>query len=132
MPPLAETQSHMRHAVVARESAGIVPLLVGGRDHEKRLGIHQRNYETSLVNALLGKFPATRWLVGTPFLSEAAREFIRVCPPDAPCIAEYGEGFPVFLATRPSTERVPYLRWFAELEWHLGHVAIAIEHPALN
>jgi hypothetical protein len=132
MPLLAETQSHLRQAVVARESASIVPLLVGGRDPEKRLGIHQRNYETSLVNALLGKFPATRWLVGTPFLTEAARKFIQLCPPHAPCIAEYGEVFPAFLATRPLAERVPYLRWFAELEWHLGHAAIAIEQPALT
>lgn len=132
MPPLAELQSHLRRAVVARDAAGVVPYLVGGRDPEKRLAIHQRNYETSLVKALLGKFPATHWLVGTPFLAECAREFIRVRPPNAPCIAEYGEDFPAFLATRPLADRVPYMRCFAELEWHLGHVAIAVDEPALS
>lgn len=130
MPPLAELQSHLRRAVVARDAAGVVPYLVGGRDPEKRLAIHQRNYETSLVKALVGKFPATHWLVGTPFLAESAREFIRVRPPSAPCIAEYGEDFPAFLATRPLADRVPYMQCFAELEWHLGHVAIAVDEPA--
>ena len=71
MPLLAETQSHLRLAIVAHDAARIVPLLVGGRDPQKRLAIHQRNYETSLVNALLGKFPATHWLVGTSFLAES-------------------------------------------------------------
>lgn len=132
MRPLAETQAQLRLAVVARDPVGIVPLLVGGRDPQKRLAIHQRNYETSLVKALLGKFPATNWLAGTPFLVESAREFIRVRPPSAPCIAEYGGDFPMFLGTRPLAERVPYLRWFAELEWHLGHVSIAVDEPALG
>jgi hypothetical protein len=132
VPPLAEMQSQLRLAVVARDPVGIVPLLVGGRDPQKRLAIHQRNYETSLVKALLGKFPATHWLMGTPFLAESAREFIRVRPPSAPCIAEYGGDFPTFLATRPLAERVPYLRWFAELEWHIGHVSIAVDESALS
>ena len=132
MPPLAETQSRLRRAVVAGDAAAIVPLLVGGRDPEKRLAIHARNYEASLVKALLGKFPATHWLMGTPFLMEAARAFIRVRPPGAPCIAEYGADFPVFLAARPLAEPVPYLRCFAELEWHLGQVSIAVDRPALS
>jgi hypothetical protein len=132
VPPLAEAQLHLRRAVVAGDATDIAPHLVGGRDPQKRLAIHRRNYETSLVNALLGKFPATHWLVGTPFLAESAREFIRVRPPNAPCIAEYGEDFPVFLATRSLADRVPYMRWFAELEWHVGHVAIAVDEPALS
>ncbi len=132
MPSLVETQSYLRRAMVERDSARIVPLLVGGRDPAKRLAIHQRNYETSLVNALLGKFPATRWLVGTEFLSEAARKFIQAHPPEAPCIAEYGENFPAFLAAHRLADRVPYMKWLAELEWHVGQVAIAIGRPALN
>src|SRR5205085_11425781 len=93
---------------------------------------HQRNYETSLVNALLGKFPATDWLVGPGFLTQTAREFIRIRPPSVPCIAEYGADFPGFLQTRPLAGRVPYIRSLAELEWFLGHVAIAADRPALS
>lgn len=132
MPPLAEAQLHLRRAVVAGDATDIAPHLVGGRDPQKRLAIHRRNYETSLVNALLGKFPATHWLVGTPFLAQSAQEFIRVRPPSTPCIAEYGEDFPAFLATRTLADRVPYLRCFAALEWHLGYVAIAVDEPAVG
>ena len=129
---LAETQSRFRRAVVAGETLEVAPLLVGGRDAEKRLAIHRRHYETSLVTALLTKFPATAWLAGAPFIAQAARRFIQEQPPMRPCIAEYGDGFPQFLSTCPSADRVPYLRAFAELEWHLGHVSVAVDRQPLT
>ena len=132
MPPLADIQTSVRRAVVAGDTADIAPLLVGGRSAAARLAIHRRHYETSLVMALLGKFPATAWLVGTPFLNDAAARFVRESPPQAPCIAEYGERFPSFLSTCAGTDRVPYLHRFAQLEWHLGHVAVAVERPPLR
>lgn len=130
MPSLADTQLRVRRAVVTGEATDVEPLLVGGRHAAKRLAIHHRHYETSLVTAILGKFPATAWLVGTPFLTQAAQQFVREHPPQAPCIAEYGADFPEFLSTRPTADRVPYLRPFAELEWHLGQVSVAIDRPA--
>jgi Putative DNA-binding domain len=132
VPPLADLQRRVRHAVVTGDAAGIEPHLVGGARAMKRLAIHHRHYETSLVTALLGKFPATAWLVGTPFLSEAATSFVRQHPPKAPCIAEYGEGFPAFLSTCPGVDRVPYLQGFTQLEWHVGHVAVAADRTALT
>ncbi|MBI4486875.1 MAG: putative DNA-binding domain-containing protein [Acidobacteria bacterium] len=129
MPSLADTQSHLRRAVVTGDATGVVPLLIGGRDAEKRLAIHRRHYETSLVTALLDKFPATVWLAGSPFVTEAARHFVHQHPPHAPCIAEYGAEFPEFVSTRPAADLVPYLRAFAELEWCLGQVAVAIDRP---
>src|SRR5262249_24093133 len=64
-------------------------------------------------------------------LEEAAQEFVWQHPPATPCIAEYGEEFPRFLSTYLGGARVPYLCSFAELEWHLGQVAIAVDQPAL-
>lgn len=32
----------------------------------------------------------------------------------------------------PRTEPVPYLRDFVELEWCIGEVAIAVDHPPLE
>ena len=125
MRTLAEIQRQFRDAVIHAD-ADVGPLLIGGSDPVKRLMIHQRNYETSLVDALLGKFPATGWLVGTPFLLQAASRFVREHPPQGPCIAEYGAAFPGFLSQCPGAERLPYLGEFAELEWHVGQVAIAI------
>lgn len=132
MPSLGEIQLRVRNAVVTGQSAGIAPMLVGGWNPEKRLEVHRRHYETSLVTALLVKFPATAWLAGTRFLTEAATRFVRDCPPQSPCIAEYGEEFPEFLSTCPAAERRPYLREFAELEWHVGHVAVAVDGAALS
>jgi hypothetical protein len=131
MPSLAETQLRLRRAVVGDDTAGIPPQLIGGRDPGRRLAIHQRHYRSSLVAAIGSKFPATAWLLGTPFLDEAARQFVRQHPPAAPCIAEYGEEFPHFLSTYLGGARVPYLCSFAQLEWHLGQVAIAVDQPAV-
>lgn len=132
MPSLAETQSAFRDALVgAEDCTAILPFLVGGPDPRRRLAIHQRHYETSLLAALRMKFPATAWLTGSAFLQEAARAFIRHHPPTAPCVAEYGQSFPDFLGDYPGAERMPYLRFFTKLEWHLGQVAIAIGRPAL-
>jgi hypothetical protein len=128
MPCLADIQAEMRRALVSGETAGIAPLLARG---SKRFEIHRRQYETSLVAALLGKFPATIWLVGEPFVAAAARDYIRQFPPQAPCIAEYGENFPRFLAASAGAERIPYLCEFAELEWNVGHVAIAVDQASV-
>src|SRR6516225_9524277 len=117
--------------LIDTHAAGIAPLLIGGRDPGQRLAIHQRHYRSSLVAAIRTKFPATAWLLGMPFLDEAAKQFVRQQPPAAPCIAEYGEEFPRFLSTYLGGARVPFLCSFAELEWHLGQVAIAVDRPAL-
>jgi len=129
MPTLAETQLRFRDAVVhgdLQHVSSLASLLVGGRSPEKRLIVHQRNYRQSLVDALLTKFPATGWLLGTQTLTEAAIRFIRVRPPQAPCIAEFGAGFPDFLSQSPAAVHAPYVREFAELEWYVGKVAIAV------
>jgi hypothetical protein len=131
MPSLAEFQASVRGAIIDGDSKPLIPILMGGRDPEKRLAIHQRHYEASLVRALVGKFPAVNWLVGSPFLTDSARAFIRRQPPSAPCIAEYGEDFPAFLAGRPDAVRMPWLRWVGGLEWHLGHAVLAIGQAPL-
>ena len=132
MQTLAKVQSLLRNAVIDRDVARIAPVLVGGREPEKRLAIHRRNYETSLVDALVVKFPATGWLVGTPFLTEAARRFVHENPPQGPCIAEYGAAFPDFLSKQPGAQRLLYLRDFAELEWRVGQVAIAVDALSIS
>jgi hypothetical protein len=131
MPSLANFQANMRDAIVAGDTRPLAPFLIGGRDPAKRLAIHQRHYEASLVRALMGKFPAVNWLLGSLFLTDAARAFIRRQPPSAPCIAEYGEAFPAFLAGRPDAARMSWLRWVGELEWHLGHAVLAVESAPL-
>jgi hypothetical protein len=124
---LADFQARMRGAIIDDELARLAPALVAGRDPAERFAIHRRHYEASLVRALVEKFPAVVWLVGSPFVTEAAREFVRRCPPRAPCIAEYGEAFPAFVARRPGAERLAWLRAVGDLEWLLGRAALAVE-----
>ena len=108
------------------------PYSPAAADAAQRLAIHLRHYRTSLVTAVMGRFPATGWLVGTPLLEEAAAHFVREHPPSAPCIGEYGQRFPGFLAAWPGAERVTYLRAFADLDWHLGRLALAVDLPVVT
>ena len=71
-------------------------------------------------------------MIGTPLLTEAAKHFAREHPPQAPCIAEYGAAFPDFLARCPETQRLPYLRKFAQLEWYVGQVSIAVDDAPVS
>jgi hypothetical protein len=135
MPTLAEIQLLFRDAVVqgdAQQVDFLGSLLAGGRCPERRLIVHQRNYRQSLVDALLLKFPATGWLLGTRLLTEAATCFIREYPPQAPCIAEFGFGFPDFLSQWPAAVGAPYVREFATLEWYIGKAAIAVSGVPLT
>jgi hypothetical protein len=131
-PSLADVQTRIRDAVVLGAGAGLAELLIGGDDPMRRLAVHRRHYEASLIEAVLRQFPGVVWLVGEAFTSAAAKDFVRRHPPIAPCIADYAETFPDFLARRPGAERVPYIRWFAALERCLGQVALAVDEPALR
>jgi Putative DNA-binding domain len=131
MLSLAEFQTCVRRAVIGGNATSLLPFLFGGLDSEKRFAIHRRHYEASLVRALVEKFPAVNWLVGSPLLTDAARAFVRCRPPSAPCIAEYGEDFPDFLAAAPGTAQIPWIRWVGELELHIGHAARAVEEAPI-
>jgi hypothetical protein len=127
MPTLLEIQTAIRDALVERRADAVSPLLVGGVRPIHRLAIHQRQYEASLTRAIVERFPATVWLVGSELVLDAARTFVREQPPARPCIAEYGEAFPRHIAAHPAAAALPYLSAFAELEWHLGRLALATD-----
>ena len=129
---LADLQRQMRDAVVSGDSAAIGPLLVGGQNASKRLAIHLHHYEASLTAAVVGRFPATGWLVGSHRLEGAARQFVHDHPPTAPCITEYGSKFPGFLATWPETTHLTYVPAFADLDWHLGRLAASVDLSAVG
>lgn len=133
MPSLAEFQRRMRDAVVLGDVTAMAALLCAGdRDAAKRADIHRRHYHTSLVTAVMGRFPATAWLIGSPALEAAAVGFVRAHPPTVPCIAEYGERFPTWLAGYVDVPRVPYGEAFAALDWQLGRLAVSVDAPAMD
>jgi hypothetical protein len=130
MLSLVDLQERVARAMTTGEREPAVAQLMGGADPAKRLDIHLRHYAASLTAALRDKFGACAWLLGADLVSAAALAYVRAQPPRQPCIANYGEGFPKFLANW-GAPTLPYLESFAELEWLVGHVAIAIDHAPL-
>lgn len=127
MLTLADIQAGIRDAVITGNAAAVAPALLGGAHPEHRLAIHQRHYRASLTRALVERFPATVWLVGSELVTHAATSFIREHPPSRPCVAEYGDRFPRYLGAHLAAGPLPYLVQFAELEWHLGRLALATD-----
>ncbi len=127
MLTLADIQAGIRDALVDGNGAAVAPVLLGGSRPAQRLAIHQRHYVASLTRALVERFPATVWLVGSELVTHVATSFIREHPPSRPCVAEYGDEFPRYLGAHPAAESLLYLAQFAELEWHLGRLALATE-----
>ena len=128
---LVDLQRRVRDAVVRGEAESIAPLLAGGLLPARRFDIHRRHYEESLTAAVVGRFPATAWLLGPAQLEASARAFVHAHPPTAPCIAEYGTAFPGFLGTWPATAHLSYLPAFADLDWHLGRLAVSVDLAAV-
>lgn len=132
MSALGDVQGHVRAALLTGDVSRVASTLTGGGDPAKRFAIHQRHYIASLVQSLLSRFPATVWLVGSELVTGAAHAFVRLHPPTTPCIAEYGEDFPQFLAAWPSAADIAYLDQFGVLEWHVGRVSLAVSQPPLT
>ncbi len=130
MPSLSETQAEFRRAVVD----GAVPtpaMLIAPAPAGLRLAIYRRHHRESLIRHLAGRHPTLDWLVGTPRFVALAEQFIRSTPPSAPCMAEYGDGFPAWLEEQAPVGLPPYLADTARLDWLLGNAAVAIDGPAL-
>lgn len=128
---LADLQADIATAVVEHAIPASASLLTGGDDPTQRFAIHSRHYTASLARSLVERFAATVWLAGSELVTQAAMEFVRQHPPKRPCIAEYGEEFPAYLASCGITT-LPYLGQFATLDWHLGRLAIAVDAAPLQ
>lgn len=128
--PLAELQRQVRDALIIGDADTLAAPFVGGARPARRFDIHRRHYEESLTAAVVGRFPATAWLIGPARLEAAARSFVHAHPPMVPCIAEYGGAFPGFLATWPETQPLTYVPAFADLDWHLGRLAVSVDMPS--
>jgi hypothetical protein len=130
MHRLDDLQRSFARAMTSGDGAALAAEL-GDACAESRLAIHLRHYETSLAGALLDKFPACAWLLGTSLVRDAARAFVRARPPREPCIAEYGLDFPAFLADHEVTRALPYVETFAALELAVAQVSIEVSRPPL-
>ena len=121
MLPLAELQARFAAHLLAppgpEAPADLTAVVApGGAPAEERLAVYKNNVHARLVEALDAAFPAVARLVGPDFFRYAAQEFIARRPPRSPVLAEYGAGFPEFLARFAPAASVPYLADVARLE----------------
>lgn len=82
----------------------------------RRFAVYRNNVMTSLGGALKRRYPVVERLVGEDFFTGMAREFVLRHPPRSPLLAQYGEGFPDFIATFEPARELPYLADVARLE----------------
>jgi len=92
-----------------------------------RLRIYRHHLFESLASALVATFPTVQAVVGADFFSGLARAFVGQSPPSQPVLAEYGAGFPAFVAGHDAARDLPYLADVARLDWALN---LAFHAPA--
>ena len=92
-----------------------------------RLRVYRHHVFESLASALAATFPTVQALVGADFFRGLARAFVGQSLPDQPVLAEYGAGFPAFVAGHDAARDLPYLADVARLDWALN---LAFHAPA--
>lgn len=133
MPSLSETQRDFRSALLAGGEAGAIGVVAGdGIAPRARLAIYRHHVLSSLTAVLADTYPVVCRLVDERFFAYAADAFIRRHPPTGPCLFEYGEAFPEFLADFPPCRALPYLPDVARLEWALNVAYHAAPAPILD
>lgn len=87
-----------------------------GSDPVVRFAVYRNNVVHSLVQVLADTFPVVRQLVGEPFFSAMAGQFVREHPPASPLMHRYGEALAGWLASFEPAAGLPYLPDVARLE----------------
>lgn len=133
MSRLEPLQNALAQSLMGDGAAHVVPALAptpitaaGG------LGIYRNHFLITLEDALAATFPAIRRLVGSGYFAQAARRYVRLSPPDSPCLFEYGAAFPDFLDELPEARDLPYLGDVARLEWAINLASHAPDSPTLG
>ena len=129
---LRELQKDFGRALLGGSADGIAPAVVDdGIAADARLDIYRHHVVASLTAALASTFPVVRRLVDERFFAYAADTFVRSHPPAGPCLYEYGDELPDFLASFPPCRHLVYLADVARLEWALNVAAHADDAPPL-
>ncbi len=121
MPALHDLQDAFLQAMFGTEAPGLLATVMGdGLPPASRLQIYRHHVLTTLTDALQATFPVICRLVDERFFRYAADAYLRQHPPEAPCLFEFGQHFPAFLATFPPCRHLAYLEDVARLEWALN------------
>lgn len=133
MPALADIETAIREVVLGGDPSVLSgTVLDDGIGYAGRLRVYRNNTTILLIDALADMFSAVRRLVGEDFFAQAARLYVRAFPPESPCLSEYGDIFPDFLATYEPAAGLPYLSDVARLEWAINESYYAVDAPTLS
>ncbi|MGO6731178.1 DUF2063 domain-containing protein [Rhizobium ruizarguesonis] len=105
-----------------------------GKGAVKRYNVYRNNVTVSLIDALVGIFPAVQRLTGTDFFRAMARFHLRATPPTSPLLFEYGRDFPDFIEQYEYAQSVPWLADVARIEraWLDAYHAADVEPLAAD
>jgi len=84
---------------------------------EQRIEIYRRNVSSTLTGALRDLFPVTEKIVGAPFFSRLAEQFVCATPSVSGDLNMFGREWPDFLRSQAGAINLPYLADVATLEW---------------
>jgi hypothetical protein len=87
---------------------------------ERRFAVYRNNVAVSLAEALAARFPVIRRLVGDDFFRAMAGVYAVADRPASPVLAEWGAGFPAFLAGFPPLADYPFMADVARIELARG------------
>lgn len=132
MPTLAKLQSEMAAAILTHNGTGPGEIRGDGIAAAQRLDVYRRNTLGALTDALADAFPVVCQLVGERFFDAVAQAFIYARPPATSCLAEYGAGFPDFLAGFEPARALAYLPDTARLDWAVHRAFHAPDATALD
>jgi hypothetical protein len=133
MPALRELQAAIGTAMLGGDAgAAAREIESDGLAPEARLEIYRHHVLTTLTSALEATFPVICRLVDRRFFAYAADTYVRAHPPTGPCLFEYGDSFPDFLAAFPPCRDLAYLPDVARLEWAMNVALHAPDADALD
>jgi len=125
MLTLSELQRDFRLAMLADDDR-IASLVAGdGLEPAARLALYRHHVLDTLTDALKSTFPVVCRLVDERFFRYVADRYIRECPPDGPCLFEFGSSFPRFIGELSPARELVYLADVARLEWALNRARLA-------
>lgn len=125
---LRDLQAAFAAHVIGGDRADLVAEVVGdSMSAEARLRVYRHHVAYSLGSALATTFATVHALVGEAFFRSMAHRFIGQTLPTQPVLAEYGAGFPAFVAGHEPAASLPYLADIARLDWALN---VAFHSPA--
>ena len=132
MSALRDLQARVRDALLDGQTATPDTIAADGLSPDRRLALYRHHVSATLTDALRVAYPVVCRLVGDGFFDHVADRFIAASPPTSPCVFEYGEALPAFLASFDACRTLGYLPDVARLEWAMSRAAYADDAPPLD